>query len=257
MTSDHSPTGSTEYLTTPYPAEVWHGGKRYESAEKALLALLADGGADKQAILLEVLRDKFARQHDLGILLIDADPATIEKLDLSPSHDLWSGDDVRTALLRVRLELAGQEVMRTGMLLATHGSLILMGRESDLGDDLVEGAQHVGLSATVPTDSPALSSFEEAMAEAISEKWGDVVVELFEMGKTILLFLSMDGLADEDPDYKEARDETRKVLQESADRIHLSEELWVILDQHGSDPEQITAILRAVVIAAFRTAQDA
>ena len=243
---------SNDSFQLHHPAEVWYGGKRYDSAEQALLAVLADDPDDKDEVLLEVLRDKFARHAGLANELLEADASGLAQTELTPSHDLWTAEEARAALTRVRKELAGQEVMRTGMLLATHGSLILMGRESDLGDDLVEGARRAGLKVPPPTDSPALTAFEEAMGEAIADKWGDDVVELFEMGKTILLFLSMDGLADEEPEYRDARTETRNVLQESADRLGLSEELWIILDEHGSDPEKISDILRAVVRAAFR-----
>lgn len=251
MTLD--PTESIEGLTNLHRAEVWAGGQRYESAEHALLAVLAsaDASEDRGVLIREVLRDKFARNHDLGDRLIETEDDELKELELTPTHDLWTGEEILRGLLDVRDELAGQEVMRTGMLLATHGSLVLMGRDSDLGEDLVEGARKAGLVAEIPTDADSLSVFEEAMAEAIAERWGDTTAELFEMGKTVLLYLSMEGLGTEDPEYQQAREETRKVLQESADRLEIDEKFWEILERYGSDPDRITAILRAVVDAAL------
>ena len=246
MTFAPNQQAENAYLSPSFPADVWHGATRFESAEQALLTLLAVEAADKPTIMLDVLRDKFARHPELGERLIQTPVSDLADAALAPSHALWTADDIHNALTRVRRELAGQEVMRTGMLLATHGSLVLMARESDLGPDLVEGAQRAGFDTDAPTDSPSLSAFEDAMADAIARKWDDTIVELFEMGKTILLFLSMDGLADEEPEYRDARDETRRVLQESADRVGIGDRLWTILDEHGGDPERITDILRTV-----------
>lgn len=250
MSSDPKTQAEIAYLSPAFAADVWHGATRFESAEQALLTLLAVEAADKRTVVLDVLRDKFARHPELGERLVQEPASAIDQADLTPPHELWTADDIREGLVRVRRELAGQEVMRTGMLLATHGSLVLMGRESDLGADLVEGAHRAGFDTDVPTDSPSLTAFEDGLADAISRKWGDTVVELFEMGKTILLFLSMDGLAEEEPDYRDARDETRRVLQESADRVGVGDVLWSVLEDHGSDPNRISDILRVVSQAA-------
>ena len=78
---------SNDSFQLPHPAEVWYGGKRYDSAEQALLAVLADAPDDKATVLLEVLRDKFARHPDLTGELIEADASALAQTDHCRS--LW------------------------------------------------------------------------------------------------------------------------------------------------------------------------
>lgn len=241
---------SADFLQLDFPADVWFGGVRYESAEHALTTALAASDANRPQVVLGVLRAKFDQNSELADRLIDLTPAQLRSTHLAPDHDLWSAADIEAALLQVREETAGLEVMRAGMILAAHGSLVLMGRDSDLGGDLVDSAQRVGLEIDPPVDEPSLTALEDAMAEAFATRWGPVSADLFELGKTVLLYLSMEGLTDDSEEYEQARAEAHRVMQESAERLELGDRLWTILEEHGSDPGEINAILKKIVLHA-------